>query len=170
MAKKKITRKELLKKDDEFISLSGKVFQYLAAHVQQIKRVGYGVIIIIVIIIGVALYYRYLNKKALAAYNVAYTTLVSDASGELNEEAAGKAIVGFEALTEKYGSTKMGTLAIPQLAYLKFGQGKYDEAISLYQTYLEKEEPGSLPSYGVLWCCCCLRSQRRASISHHKSQ
>jgi predicted negative regulator of RcsB-dependent stress response len=144
MAKKKITRKELLKKDDEFISLSARAFQYLAAHLQQIKRIGYGVMIILIIIIGIAFYYRYLNKKALAAYNEAYASLASDASGELSEEAAGKAIVGFEELIEKYGSTKMATLAIPQLASLKFGQGKYDEAISLYQTYLEKEEPGSL--------------------------
>ena len=38
----------------------------------------------------------------------------------------------------------MATLAIPQLAYLKFGQGKYDEAISLYQAYLGKDKSGTI--------------------------
>jgi len=142
MAKKKITRKELLKKDDEFISISAKVFQYLAAHMYHIKRAGYCVIAILVILTGIGLYFRWLNKKALAAYNIAYSASVPDTADELSEEAAAKAIREFEVLIEKYGSTKMAVLAVPQLAYLKFGQGEYGEAVSLYRSYLE-EEPES---------------------------
>jgi len=47
-------------------------------------------------------------------------------------------------LLEKYGWTKFATLSIPQMAYVKFGQGKYDEAISLYKSYLAKDETDSI--------------------------
>ncbi|MBW2340994.1 MAG: tetratricopeptide repeat protein [Deltaproteobacteria bacterium] len=144
MAKKKITRKELLKKDDEFISLSNRVSRYVLTHAKAIKYLCYGLAIIIIIIIGIGLYYRNLNKKALAAYNIAYKALIGDSYPEMSEKKLQKSIEEFDKLIEDYGWTKMATLAIPQLAYLKFDQGKFDEAISLYQTYLEKDKSGSI--------------------------
>jgi tetratricopeptide (TPR) repeat protein len=144
MAKKKITRKELLKKDDEFISFSNRLSQYVLTHAKSIKYLGYSLVIIIVIILGIGLYYRQLNKKALTAYNSAYKALVSESSPETTEENTQRSIEELDRLIKEYGWTKMATLAIPQLAYLKFGQGKFDEAISLYQTYLEKDKSGSI--------------------------
>ena len=144
MAKKKVTRKELLKKDDEFISLSHRFFMYVSAHGKQIQIALISLIIIIAIIAGIGLYFRHLNKKALSAYNLAYRNLVSDFSSEVKEGTIKQSVEELEKLIEKYGWTKMATLAIPQLAYLKFGQGKYDEAISLYQTYLKKDKSGSI--------------------------
>jgi len=135
MAKKKITRKELLKKDDEFISLSNRFFQYVSTHTKQLQYLIISLMIIIAIVVGISLYFKQLNKKALAAYNLAYTNLVSDSSSDKNEDAINKSIEELDRLIRKYGWTKMSTLAIPQLAYIKFGQGNYDEAISLYQTY-----------------------------------
>jgi len=142
--KKKITRKELLKKEDEFISLSTRAFQYVSAHAKQIQYLILSLMIIIVIVIGINLYFRHLNKKALAAYNLAYKNLVSDFSPDIKEDNIKKSIEELDKLIKKYGWTKMATLAIPQLAYLKFGQGKYDEAISLYQTYLKRDKSGSI--------------------------
>jgi len=144
MAKKKITRKELLKKDDEFISFSNRVSQYVLTHAKSIKYLGYSLAIIIVIIIGIGLYYRNLNKRALAAYSSAYKALVSDSSAETTEENIRRSVEELDKLIRDYGWTKMATLAIPQLAYLKFDQGKFDEAISLYQTYLKKDKSGSI--------------------------
>jgi len=144
MAKKKITRKELLKKEDEFISLSARASQYILAHARTIKYLLYGLAIILIIVLGGMLYYKHLNKKALAAYNTAYKALVGNTSPETSEEDIQKSIEEFDRLIKDYGRTKIATLAIPQLAYLKFDQGKFDEAISLYQTYLEKEKSNSI--------------------------
>ena len=144
MAKKKITRKELLKKDDEFISFSNRISQYALTHAKTIKYLGYSLAIIIIIIVGIGFYYRQLNKKALAAYNIAYEALVSESSPETTEENTQRSIEELDRLIKEYGWTKMATLAMPQLAYLKFGQGKFDEAISLYRTYLEKDKSGSI--------------------------
>jgi tetratricopeptide (TPR) repeat protein len=171
MAKKKTTRKELLKKDDEFISLSNRFFLYVSAHKKQIQYIAVSVMIIIAIVIGISLYFKHLNKKSLAAYNLAYTNLVSDSTSNITEDAINKSIEELDSLIKKYGWTKMATLAIPQLAYLKFGQGKYDEAISLYQTYLKKDESASiyhLMTHFGLAAAYEAKSEYQSAIQHLK--
>ena len=172
MAKKKTTRKELLKKDDEFISLSNRFFLYVSAHKKQIQYIAVSVMIVIAIVIGISLYFKHLNKKSLAAYNIAYTNLVSDSSSDISEEAVNKSIEELDSLIKKYGWTKMATLAIPQLAYLKFGQGKYDEAISLYQTYLKKDESASIyhsMTHFGLAAAYEAKSEHQSAIQHLKT-
>ncbi|HUV60198.1 MAG TPA: tetratricopeptide repeat protein [Desulfatiglandales bacterium] len=171
MAKKKTTRKELLKKDDEFISLSTRFFQYVSTHGKQIQYLAVSVMIIIAIVIGISLYFKHLNKKSLAAYNLAYTILVSDSSSYISEDTINKSIEELDSLIKKYGWTKMATLAIPQLAYLKFGQGKYDEAISLYQTYLKKDKSASiyhLMTHFGLAAAYEAKSEHQSAIQHLK--
>jgi len=171
MAKKKTTRKELLKKDDEFISLSNRFFLYVSAHKKQIQYMTVSVMIIIAIVIGISLYFKHLNKKSLAAYNIAYANLVSDSSSDISEETVNKSIEELDSLIKKYGWTKMATLAIPQLAYLKFGQGKYDEAISLYQTYLKKDKSASiyhLMTHFGLAAAYEAKSEHKLAIKHLK--
>jgi len=171
MAKKKATRKELLKKDDEFISLSNRFFLYISTHAKQIQYLTVSVVIIIAIVIGVSLFFKHLNKKSIAAYNLAYTNLVSDSSPDIKEDTINKSIEELDNLIKKYGWTKMATLAIPQLAYLKFGQGKYDEAISLYQTYLNKDKSSSiyhLMAHFGLAAAYEAKSEHQSAIQHLK--
>ena len=171
MAKKKTTRKELLKKDDEFISLSTRFFEYVSTHGKQIQYLTVSVMIIIAIVIGISFYFKHLNKKSLAAYNLAYTNLVSDSSSDISEDTITKSIEELDSLIKKYGWTKMATLAIPQLAYLKFGQGKYDEAISLYQTYLNKDKSSSiyhLMAHFGLAAAYEAKSEHQSAIQHLK--
>ena len=144
MAKKRVTRKELLKKEDEFVSLSSRAVQYVSAHLKQIQYLTFSILIIILIVLGISLYLRHLNKKALAAYNRAYRSLVSDSSPEATEDTMERSVEEFDKLIRKYGRTKMATLAIPQLAYLEYDQGNYDQAISLYQMYLKREKSDSI--------------------------
>jgi predicted negative regulator of RcsB-dependent stress response len=144
MAKKRVTRKELLKGEDEFVSLSSRVALYVSAHLKQIQYLAFSILIIIMMILGISLYLRHLNKKALAAYNRAYRSLMLDSSPEATEDNLKRSIEEFDELMRKYGKTKMAILSIPQLAYLKYDQGNYDEAISLYQMYLKREKLDSI--------------------------
>ncbi|MBW2076622.1 MAG: tetratricopeptide repeat protein [Deltaproteobacteria bacterium] len=144
MAKKRVTRKELLKKEDEFVSLSARIYQYVVEHRARIQWAAISLAAILVIILGVSLYFRHLNQKALAAYNMAYKSLVSDTSSQAAEESIQRSTEELDRLIREYGWTKVATLAIPQLAYLKFGQGNYEEAITLYETFLEKVKTGSI--------------------------
>jgi tetratricopeptide (TPR) repeat protein len=144
MAKNKISRKELLKKEDEFISLSSRVSQYISAHAKQFKYGFISIAAIVVIVIIASIYVRYVNKKALTAYNIAYKNLVADVSANNRDDTVKKSMEEIDRLLKEYGWTKFATLSIPQLAYLKFGQGKYDEAISLYKEYLERDKTDSI--------------------------
>jgi predicted negative regulator of RcsB-dependent stress response len=144
MAKKRITRKELLKGEDELVSLSSRVARYVSAHLKQIQYLAFSILIIIIIILGISLYLRHLNKKALAAYNRAYRSLMLDSSPGATEDNLKRSIEEFDELIRKYGKTKMAILSVPQLAYLEYDQGKYDEAISLYQMYLKREKFDSI--------------------------
>ena len=171
MAKKKTTRKELLKKDDEFISLSNRFFLYVSTHSKHIQYLVVCVMIVIAIIIGISFYFKHLNKKSIEAYNLAYTNLVSGSSSEMSQDAINKSIEELDSLMKKHGWTKMATLAIPQLAYLKFGQGKYDEAISLYQTYLKKDKSASiyhLMTHFGLAAAYEAKSEHQEAIQHLK--
>jgi tetratricopeptide (TPR) repeat protein len=44
----------------------------------------------------------------------------------------------FIKVTDDYGLSKVARLALPQIAYLKFLDKKYDEAIVLYRKFLDK--------------------------------
>jgi len=138
MAKQRETRKELLKKEDEFISFSTRIYRFAVEHKKQIKWAAIFVLALMVIVAGISLYFRHINQKALAAYNTAYKNLVSDSSPQAAKESIQRSAEELDRLIREYGWTKMAKLAIPQLAYLKFGQGDYEEAISLYNAYLEK--------------------------------
>jgi len=138
MAKKRVTRKELLKKEDEFISLSTRIYQFVVKHKKKLQWTGICLGAIAVIILGINFYLRHLNQKALAAYNKAYKNLLSNSSSQAGEESIQRSTEKLNRVIHEYGWTKMATFAIPQLAYLKFGQGKYEEAVSLYEDYLEQ--------------------------------
>ncbi len=171
MAKKRVTRKELLKKEDEFISLSARTYRFAAEHRKQIQWAAICVLAIMVIVAGIGLYFRHLNTKALAAYNMAYKNLVSDSSSKATEESIQRSAKELDDLIREYGWTKMATLAIPQLAYLKFGQGKYDEAISLYEAYLKKVKTGSIyrsMAYFGLAACYEAKGEYQSSIDYLK--
>lgn len=171
MAKKRVTRKELLKGEDEFVSLSSRVAQYVSAHLKQIQYLAFSILIIILIALGISFYLRHLNKKALAAYNRAYRSLVSDSSPEATEDTVKRSVEEFDKLIRKYGRTKMATLAIPQLAYLEYDQGNYDEAISLYQMYLKREKSDSIyasMAYFGLAAVYEAKGDYQSAISHLK--
>lgn len=171
MAKKRVTRKELLKKEDEFISLSARTYQFFVEYRKQIQWGLICVAAIIVIILGISLYFRHLNQKALTAYNMAYKNLVSDTSPQASAESIQRTTEELDRLIREYGWTKMATIAIPQLAYLKFGQGKYEEAISLYETYLGKIKTDSIyrsMAYFGLAACYEAKAEHQSAIGYLK--
>lgn len=138
MAKKKISRKELLKGTDEFLSFSSKAVNFITTHLRELKIVGLAIAIIVVAYLGVTTYLRYVNKNGQNAYNEAYNTVVMEMKPDANPENLRKSEELFKKLVDDYGLSKAAPLALPQIAYLKFLDKKYDEAIVLYQKFLDK--------------------------------
>jgi outer membrane protein assembly factor BamD (BamD/ComL family) len=138
MAKKKITRKELLKDTDEFFTFSAKIANFVTTHMREIKFAGLALAIIAVAYLGIHKYLEYVNKSGQNAYNEAHYLLVEEMKPDANPEKLKKSEELFRKVTDEHGLSKASRLALPQIAYLEFVNGNYDEAIDLYRRYLEK--------------------------------
>jgi outer membrane protein assembly factor BamD (BamD/ComL family) len=148
MAKKKSSRKELLKKQDEFLTISARAINYFNAHVSQFKIIGMALVVIIVAYLAVHFYMRSVNKKGQNAYNLAYYTLTQKTGPDLETETLKQSEELFQKLRHEYGMSKAARLALPQIAFMKFVEKKYDEAIALYREFLE--EVSGKPEYESL--------------------
>ncbi len=139
MAKKKLSRKELLKNTDEFLTLSGKVVLYFNQHMHQVRLIGIGVAAIAVLYLSVWGYMKHTNKKGQAAYNVAYDALVQSLQSEnVGEDSIKKSEGLFENVISDYGMSKAADLALAQVGHAKFTNKQYDDAIDYYDKFSTK--------------------------------
>jgi predicted negative regulator of RcsB-dependent stress response len=135
---KKTSRKELLKGTDEFLTFSSKAVNFITTHLRELKYAGLTIAILVVAYLGVTTYLRYVNKNGQNAYNTAYQTLTKEMKPDANPDNLLKSEVLFNKVTDEYGLSKVARLALPQIAYLKFLDKKYDEAIVSYRKFLDK--------------------------------
>lgn len=148
MVRKKITRKELLTTPDEFISLSARTALFVREHSRHFAIVGISIASLALIYLIITTYIGYINKRGQEAYNKAYYQLLQAMSAGKDQKGLTEAGQLFSQVIYDYGSSKAARLAPPELAYIKFREKKYDEAISLYQQFL-KDHPND-PSYQSL--------------------
>ena len=139
MAKKKLSRKELLKNTDEFLTLSGKAARFINQHMRQVRMIGIGVAVIAVAYVAIWGYMKHTNTKGQEAYNTAYNTLIETAQSSKNyEEGVVKSEALFEAVINDYSMSKAADLALPQVGHAKFATGMYDDAIVYYDEFSTK--------------------------------
>ncbi|MDY6879961.1 MAG: tetratricopeptide repeat protein [Desulfatiglans sp.] len=137
MAKKKITRKDLLKETDEFLSFSGRAINFFTAHQVQLKYAGMGIGVVILIYAAVYMYLGHVNKKGQEAYDRAYYSLSESLKPGAGHEDLMKSGTLFQEVMDRHGLSEAARLSLPQLAYVKAADKKYDEAIALYQEFLD---------------------------------
>ena len=135
MAKKKITRKELLKSPDEFLTFSARMVIFANEHSRQLTFIGIIIAAAALIYLGGNTYFGYMNRKAQDAYNRAYYSLIRNMNPDKGQKDFKESEELIEKVLDKYGSSKVARLALPELAHLKFREKKYDEAIPLYQKF-----------------------------------
>jgi tetratricopeptide (TPR) repeat protein len=146
MANKKITRKELLKGPDEFLTLSSRAASFFAAHLRELKIIGIAVAVVLVGYLSVYGYMRHINNKGQEAYNLAYDALSeppnpaksSDPGAPAQNDDIKKAEGLFEQVIDAYGMSKAARLALPQVGHIKFTEKKYDDAIRYYDRFAEE--------------------------------
>ena len=148
MAAKKITRKELLKSPDEFITFSSRAFGFFMAHVRELKLAGMIALGLLVCYLGGYAYLRYVNNKGQAAYNEAFYLLHNPVAPEQSQENLKKAVEIFQGVIASHGWSNAAELAIPQVAYGKFMNSEYDQSIKLYSEF--KEEVSGDPDFKTL--------------------
>ncbi|MDY7035816.1 MAG: tetratricopeptide repeat protein [Thermodesulfobacteriota bacterium] len=143
MAKKKLTRKELLKGTDEFLSLSARAAIFVNKHSRQFVLMGAILAVIALIYLGITTYLGYVNRKGQDTYNIAYYTFLKNMNMGGDQKKIKQSEELFKKVIEEYGLSKAARLALPEIAYLKFLDKKYDEAISMYEKFIIEESDNS---------------------------
>jgi predicted negative regulator of RcsB-dependent stress response len=140
MVKEKVTRKELLKSPDEFLTVSSRAILYATEHAKPFKIAGGVLVAAALVYLGGNTYMNHANRKGQEAYDTAYYEVIKLKEIKTDDEAVKKSEDLFRKVIADHGLSKVSRLAPPQIAHLKFLEKKYDDAIRLYQDYL-KEVP-----------------------------
>jgi tetratricopeptide (TPR) repeat protein len=135
MAPKKVTRKELLKAPDEFLTFSERVFQWIGDHSQQVTTGLLVILALVLLTMGVRWYMGYSHQQAVAAYNRATTGLSSPQPTPQQDQAVIKEL---EKLIDDHSGAKPARYALLDLGRLYFKQKEYDKALGVYQAWLDK--------------------------------
>jgi tetratricopeptide (TPR) repeat protein len=135
--KKRVTRKELLKKPDEFITFTAKAFRFAETYKYQLTGLLTGLIILGLLAAGM----RYFSNKAenaaferLSRGRAKYQTLLK----EMKPRKALAEVAGdFEKILANYSSKAGGKLARVIYANMCYQAGLLDKAIALYRESLK---------------------------------
>lgn len=137
MVKQKATRKDLLKSPDEFLSFSSRAVAFAREHSRPFTYAGVVVLACLAVYLGVTTYMNYVDRKGQEAYNKAYSSLSENTVVKADPAAMETSEGLFRKVMNEYSLSDVSRLAGPQIAYLKFVERKYDEAIPLYQAFLK---------------------------------
>ena len=139
MAKKKKSRKELLKGPDEFVTFSSRAADFISTHLNQLKYLGYAVVAIAIGYFAIQIWMGQVNEKGQTAYNTAADDMrnwmmkpdpdIADMkkSGEL-----------FSEVLEKHSMSNAARLVLPLAAHVKFLEKDYSEAVKQYRNFLDE--------------------------------
>ncbi len=142
---KKVSRKQLLKEPDEFITFTGKLIRLVSTYQKQITII-LGIVVSVFLIISIVKFYtNRMENNAFTLLNQAndkYSAVLSsqDASAALKEVEK-----DFEYILSEYSGYQGGKIARVNYAAYCYRAGEYDKASSLYTTALK--DFGKNPSY-----------------------
>lgn len=148
--KKKVKRKELLNKPDEFITFSSKMFKFASVYKTQLF---FGFLIFIVLIVSIVGLGYYSNKAEKQASNLLGMMMAKyEAVKNKNGSVAAYQAVEKDAqmLLDEYSKREGGKLARVLFADICYNAGEIDKAIELYTNSLNSFDEHSAVKYFVL--------------------
>lgn len=148
MDKIKFTRKDL-KKPDEFISVSGSIYEWLILHQ---KEVLYGVAGFLILFLVVLLVHAYLSNNESKANDVLFeANSLAGFTGAGNDEkmtegSTKKALEDYDKLIKKFPMTRTAGFAGFYKGNLLYRDGKYEEALKSFEYALGKLKGATIKS------------------------
>lgn len=137
MAKKRLTRKELVKKPDEFITFSGTVIQWARDNA---KALTYGAVAFFALIVLTAVYHYYVENREMAAATLLSQSMTAYENAIRAQKTPAEALEmvqpDLEALVDTFGGYDAGRHGRLFFAHISLSAGKPDQAIELYQASL----------------------------------
>lgn len=138
MAKKRVTRKELVKKPDEFITFSGKAIQWAR---ENARTLTYGVVGFFALIILIAAYRYYVENRETAAATLLSQNMTAYENALRAEKSPAEALEtvqsDLEELVDTFGGYDAGRHGYLFYAHISLSAALPDKAIALYKTALD---------------------------------
>ncbi|MDQ1331889.1 MAG: hypothetical protein QG578_2159 [Thermodesulfobacteriota bacterium] len=132
MAKKKITRKELLNEPDEFISFSSRMLSFTATHKIQILYFIGAIVVIVIALSGYGYYSRKSESKAFTMLEKTKKDYKIFLSKDGPEKALNVVKDDFMKIIEKYSGNYGGKMASIELANIYYNAGDMNSSIEQY--------------------------------------
>jgi len=138
MAKKKISRKQLLKGPDEFLTFSSRALDFLRTNQQKLRYVGIAIAVVAIAYFAIYNWMGIVNEKGQNAYNTAAKSILAvSMKPDADPADLKKSADLFEEVITEYGMSKVAQLALSQAAYVKYLEKNYSDAIILYEKFLD---------------------------------
>ena len=150
MAAPKKSRKELLKKTDEFITFTGKLIRFIADYQKQISYILCAVVAVALVIIGYQFFAQRSEAKAFSMLEKTMAKYEARKKATSADEAYRNVSGEFQRIVEKYGRNAGGKLARITYANISYDAGKYQKAIELYKGALEDFKDNKQVYYLIL--------------------
>ena len=143
MAAQKKSRKELLKKPDEFITFTGKLIRFAADYQKQISYILCAVVAVALVITGYQFFAQRSETKAFSMFEKARADYETRKKATSAEQAYQDVSAEFQRIIKKYGGNAAGKLARASYANISYDAGDYQKAIELYKPGLNdfKDHP-----------------------------
>jgi tetratricopeptide (TPR) repeat protein len=137
MAKaKKVSRKELLKEPDEFLTFSRKLLNYIMANKKPLIGIAAGILLLLVIVAAVQYIGYRSENRAFALLSEVWGRYEAAVEEKTPAEAYGLVEGDFQTLLEGYGGTEAGKMGRVMYANIAYEAGKSDQAVKLYNAAL----------------------------------
>ncbi len=140
--KKKVTRKQLLKEPDEFLTLSSRLLQFSLTYKYHLLAALGGIIVVVLVVSGIGYYAQQRAGEALASLEKGRFKYQSLAAQGDARKAYLDVKGDFEQILADYPDKTGGKLARVYYADICYRGGEPDKAIALYQEALADFEDG----------------------------
>lgn len=138
MAKKKrVTRKQLLKEPDEFLTFSAKALRFVADNQKPVFGVIIGVVVVALAFAGFRYFSNLSERRAYELFEQGRLYYSAEISGGKTATDQEKAAEQFEKVIREYRSTDAARFSLLVYADMSYNRGDYQKAIELYQEALE---------------------------------
>ena len=135
--KKRVTRKQLLKEPDEFLTFSAKAIQFVANNRNSVLGLVIAVVVIAIAMAGFRYYSNVSERKAYALLEQSRLVYLAETLGGGQSPAHEETINKLEEVIEAYPSTAAARFSLLVYGDLSYQRGGYDKAIEMYQKSLE---------------------------------
>jgi predicted negative regulator of RcsB-dependent stress response len=146
MAKKRVTRKQLLKEPDEFITTTGKLIHWAKENTKQLVFGGVIFFGLVILVAALGFYNKRQNQSAAALYSQAIAKYQAAGGEKEPVKALAAARADFTQLVEAYGNRPSGRLGRVMFGHLSLAGAALDDAVVQYQAALDDfdDDPGLL--------------------------